>query len=216
VRLSEKVGLQLQLEEQDLKAIQYVRRDAGKPSLQFFESCNITREGLAAGKQASGVSQSGGGRSLERSSRDAELVRHGIERGRREQPVSTSSGFDEIENKIVERIAAEKKSSHAIFVDELEKYSQRLSSLDFEGRFAIIRQAAPEAVAEIRAEAAQGRDELNRLRRHLIAIEDERDNFRSTHKLQRTARTSSSATKTLKIGIGYHQQSPFADCLDDA
>jgi len=74
VRLSEKVGLQLQLEEQDLKAIQYVRRDAGKPSLQFFESCNITREGLAAGKQASGVSQSGGGRSLERSSRDALML----------------------------------------------------------------------------------------------------------------------------------------------
>jgi hypothetical protein len=39
--------LQLQSEEeQDLKAIQYVRRDAGKPSLQFFESCDATREGF--------------------------------------------------------------------------------------------------------------------------------------------------------------------------
>ena len=132
---------------------------------------------------------------------DLELVRHGVERGRKNQPPTNSGSFDEIENKIIELVAAEKKNSHAVLVDELENYSQRLNGLDFEGRFALIRQAAPEAVGEIRAEAMQGRDELNRLRRHLIAVEEERDNFQEAHRLRRTARPSSRATKLLKTGV---------------
>jgi Ethanolamine ammonia lyase large subunit (EutB) len=44
--------LHLQSEEQDLKAIQYVRRDAGKPSLQFFESCDASSGDILAGVAA--------------------------------------------------------------------------------------------------------------------------------------------------------------------
>jgi hypothetical protein len=132
---------------------------------------------------------------------DLELVRHGVERGRKDQPPSTGSALDEVENRIVERIASEKKNSHATLVDEIERYSQRLQGLDFEGRFALIRQAVPEAVGEVRAEASKGRDELNRLRRHLIAVERERDVFCKRHKLERTARPSSGPTRVLKIGV---------------
>ena len=73
--------------------------------------------------------------------------------------------------------------------------------LDFEGRFATIRQAAPSAVSEFRAEAAQGRDELHSLRRHLRDLELERDAFLRRHKLTRTARSATGGSLTLKVGV---------------
>jgi hypothetical protein len=125
----------------------------------------------------------------------------GAERGRNQEPASDSTTLDDVEHRIVERVEAEKNSAHGIFLDELHLYKERLSGLDFEGRFATIRQAAPAAVSEFRAEAAQGRDELHRLRRHLRDIELERDDFRRRHRLTRTARWASGGNLTLKVGV---------------
>ena len=60
---------------------------------------------------------------------------------------------------------------------------------------------APAAVSEFRAEAAQGRDELHSLRRHLRDVEAERDDFRRRHRLTRTARWATGGSLTLKIGV---------------
>jgi hypothetical protein len=98
-------------------------------------------------------------------------------------------------------VEAEKNSAHGILLDELHIYKERLSGLDFEGRFATIRQAAPAAVSEFRAEAAQGRDELHSLRRHLRDLEAERDEFRRRHRLMRTARWASGGNLSLKLGV---------------
>jgi hypothetical protein len=127
--------------------------------------------------------------------------RIGSERGAKEEPSSESATFDDIENRIVERVEAEKNSAHGILLDELHIYKERLSGLDFEGRFATIRQAAPAAVSEFRAEAAQGRDELHSLRRHLRDLEAERDEFRRRHRLMRTARWASGGNLSLKLGV---------------
>jgi hypothetical protein len=132
---------------------------------------------------------------------DVGVGRSGAERGAREQPATDSTSLDDIENRIVERVEAEKNSAHGIFLDELHLYKERLLGLDFEGRFATIRQAAPAAVSEFRAEAAQGRDELHNLRRHLRDMEVERDEFRRRHKLMRTARWASGGNLTLKVGV---------------
>jgi hypothetical protein len=132
---------------------------------------------------------------------DLGVGRLGAQRGASEEPSSDSVVFDDVENLVVERIEAEKNSAHGIFLDELHLYKERLSGLDFEGRFATIRQAAPAAVSEFRAEAAQGRDELHSLRRHLRDVEAERDDFRRRHKLKRTARWAAGGNFTLKIGI---------------
>jgi hypothetical protein len=132
---------------------------------------------------------------------DLAVGRKGAERGANDEPASESAGLDDIENRIVERVEAEKNSAHGILLDELHLYKERLAGLDFEGRFATIRQAAPAAVSEFRAEAAQGRDELHSLRRHLRDVEDERDDFRRRHRLLRTARSASGGNLTLKIGI---------------
>jgi len=56
-------------------------------------------------------------------------------------------------------------------------------------------------VSEFRAEAAQGRDELHRLRRHLRDLELERDEFQRRNKLKRTARWASGGNLTLKVGV---------------
>jgi hypothetical protein len=132
---------------------------------------------------------------------DLELAQIGTARGARDEPAADSSALDDIENRIIERIEAENNVAHGTLLDELRTYRERLTSLDFEGRFATIRQAAPAAVSEFRAEAAQGRDELHSLRRHLRDLETERDEFQRRHRLKRTARWASGGNLTLKIGI---------------
>ena len=149
-----------------------------RPSLEVFPALNI--EKLAG---------------------DMGLARAGAERGTREEPASDSIAFDDVENRIIERVEAEKNAAHGVLLDELRTYKERLSSLDFEGRFATIRQAAPAAVSEFRSEAAQGRDELHRLRRRLRDLEVERDEFQRRNKLKRTARWASGGNLTLKVGI---------------
>jgi len=132
---------------------------------------------------------------------DMRLAKFGAERGAKDEPASSTKAYDEVENRIVERVEAERKAAHGTLLDQLNIYTERLTGLDFEGRFGTIRQAAPAAVSEFRAEAAQGRDELHGLRRHLRDLEFERDEFRRRYRLKRTARWASGGNLTLKVGI---------------
>jgi hypothetical protein len=132
---------------------------------------------------------------------DMELAKTGAERGAREEPASDTLAPDDIEHAIIERVEAEKNAAHGTLLDEVRTYKERLTGLDFEGRFGAIRQAAPAAVSEFRAEAAQGRDELHNLRRHLRDIELERDEFRRRHKLKRAAHWAAGGNLTIKVGI---------------
>jgi hypothetical protein len=132
---------------------------------------------------------------------DMELAKTGAERGAREEPASGSLAADDIEHAIIERVEAEKNAAHGTLLDEVRTYKERLTGLDFEGRFGAIRQAAPAAVSEFRAEAAQGRDELHNLRRHLRDIELERDEFRRRHNLKRAAHWAAGGNLTIKVGI---------------
>jgi hypothetical protein len=149
-----------------------------RPSLEVFPALNVDKLGA-----------------------DMALAGTGAERGAREEPASETATFDDVENRIVERVEAEKNAAHGILLDQLNTYKERLTSLDFEGRFGTIRQAAPAAVSEFRAEAAQGRDELHSLRRHLRDLEVEREDFRRRHRLKRTAHWASGGNLTLKIGV---------------
>lgn len=132
---------------------------------------------------------------------DMALAKTGAERGAKEEPGSATVAFDDIEIRIVERVESEKNAAHGTLLDELRTYKERLTGLDFEGRFGTIRQAAPAAVSEFRAEAAQGRDELHGLRRHLRDLEFERDEFRRRYRLKRSARWASGGNLTVKVGI---------------
>ncbi len=149
-----------------------------RPSLEVFPTLNVDR--IAA---------------------ELRLAEAGAKRGARNEPAADSSALDDVENRIIERIEAENNAAHGLLLDELRTYKERLAGLDFEGRFATIRQAAPAAVSEFRAEAAQGRDELHRLRRHLRDLERERDEFQRRNRLKRTARWASGGNLTLKVGV---------------
>jgi hypothetical protein len=137
----------------------------------------------------------------DRIAEELQLERKGAERGLEDRPHKDAQTFDDYEHQIVERIEGHKQDAHAIYLDQLHIYDERMTALNFEERFAVIRQAAPEAVGEFRAEAALGRDDLFALRRRLYESEQERGLFRKRHNLERPARISSFGKLLLKIGI---------------
>ena len=137
----------------------------------------------------------------DRLAHDLQLVAEGADRGGRDRPPTAAQTPDEIEHKIVERIEAHKQASHAIYLEHLLTYDQRMSALNFEERFGIIRQSAPEAVGEFAAEAALGRDQLFALRRRLHENELERDQFRAKHRIRRPARLATPGKMLLKVGL---------------
>ncbi len=128
--------------------------------------------------------------------RDLRVAERGRENGAINLPVSSSETYDEVEYEIIERIFAERKAAHAFLVDQIETYAQRLSALDFHGRFTLIRNTAPQAVAEFNAEVLQGRDQLYQLRRTLVENERERDSFRQDNRLKGRAPRVPSTTST--------------------
>lgn len=132
---------------------------------------------------------------------ELELERLGSERGAKEEPASASTGLDEVERRIVERVEAEKKRAHAIVEDEMRTYAERLASLDFEGCFGSLRQTVPACIGEFRAEVAKGLDELHGSRRDLREAEAELDAFKRRHRLERAAITPSPAKTALKIAV---------------
>lgn len=130
-----------------------------------------------------------------------QLARRGAERGSQNRPSQDAQTLDDVEHQIIEGVEAHKQDAHALYLDHLHTYDARLAGLNFEERFAIIQQAAPDAVGDFRAEAALGRDELFGLRRQLYNSERERDLFRARHKIARPARLSGPGKTLLKIGV---------------
>lgn len=129
------------------------------------------------------------------------LVARGNERGSQNRPTTDAQTLDDVEHQIAERIEAHKQDASVIYLDHLHTYDERLTALSFEERFAIIQQAAPEAVGDFRAEATVGRDELFVLRRRLNESEIERERFRGRHRIERPARLTSPGKVILKIGV---------------
>jgi hypothetical protein len=138
---------------------------------------------------------------VDRVAHELQLAARGAERGSLDRPAADAKTLDEVEQQIVERIEQHKQDSHGIYLDHLHTYDERVMALSFEERFAIIQQAAPEAVGDFRAEATVGRDELFVLRRRLNESETERERFRARHRIDRPARLSSPGKIILKIGV---------------
>lgn len=132
---------------------------------------------------------------------DLRLAEKGTARGRENMPPTDAKGFDDVENQIIERIERHKQAADKLYLDYLHTYDGRLAALNFEERFFVIQQAAPEAVGEFKAEAGLGRDDLRALRLRLRDFEVERKNFRKKHGLTRPAYISTPGKTLLKVGI---------------
>lgn len=123
------------------------------------------------------------------------------QRGAANEPPTDGSGPDEVEARIADRLETARRAAYGDLADQLRIADERLANLDFEGRFAEIRQAAPAALSEFRAEAATGRDELNSLRRKLREHEDAKEAFKRRHRLDRPPHPPTPGTQALKYGL---------------
>jgi len=132
---------------------------------------------------------------------ELQLAKNATERGAENRPPTEAQTFDDIEHAIIERIESHKQDAHSVYLEHLHTYDERLIGLNFEERFTVIQQAAPEAVGDFRAEAALGRDELFSLRRRLYDSEQERELFRRRHRIARPARLSTLGKTLLKVGV---------------
>lgn len=136
---------------------------------------------------------------LERVANDLELVKRAKERGAANQPPANSVPLDEVELRVVERVEEEKKKSHQTLEDQIQTFGERLTNLDFDGQFVMIKQAGVTTVTDYTAEWQSGIDTLHGLRRSLNDAEGERAAFRLRHRLDRAARLTTPNVKILKI-----------------
>jgi hypothetical protein len=125
----------------------------------------------------------------------------GTENGKSNVPPVTADNLSDPEQEIVNYIELERVNSHGALVGQLQTFEERIATLDFEGRFAIVRSASLEAVSEFKVESLQGQDRLHSLRRKLLDLEKERDAFRKNQRLERTAYYPSPGQRVLKFAI---------------
>ena len=130
-----------------------------------------------------------------------EPKKRGAEQGAKELPPKEPDVLDDVEIELIEYIERERSNSTSATMNQIQVYDERMASLDFEGRFSVVRAASVEAVAEFKVESQQGQDRLHSLRRSLLELEKERDGFRRKHKIDRTAHYPTNAIKFLKIGF---------------
>ncbi|WP_027544885.1 hypothetical protein [Bradyrhizobium sp. WSM2254] len=138
---------------------------------------------------------------VQSNAREMALTERGTDRGKENRPQAGTETLDDVEHQIVERIESHKQDAHSLYLEHLHTYDQRIAALNFEERFTIIQQAAPEAVGDFGAEASLGRDDLFALRRRLHESEAEREEFRKKHFIRRPARLASVGKILLKVGV---------------
>lgn len=127
------------------------------------------------------------------------LEAEGRQRGERNQPATDNESLDDVEQRIVATIDSEKKLSHEKLIDHLKTYGDRIRSLGLEGLIAEAAAAGDAASADFRARVHDGADVLFQLRRDVVLIDDEIEDFKRMHGLRRMAHYPRS--HTLRWGI---------------
>lgn len=125
---------------------------------------------------------------IDKVARDLDLVAAGKRRGESNQPAKASRNPDDLEHTVIELVEEEKRKSHQTIEDQLQSFSGRLGSLEFEEQFSAIRQANASGLADFKGEIAVGLDTLHGLRRALNTAETEHTWFKEKHGLVRAAR----------------------------
>lgn len=97
---------------------------------------------------------------LERIKSDLGLQISAQQNGERDIPASDSSGYDDIESKIVNLIETERTRTLNEFNQSLTTYNERLASLSIEARLSEVKVAAAFAVSEFKSDVHQAKDDL--------------------------------------------------------
>jgi len=135
---------------------------------------------------------------LQRLTGSLNLAERGRTRGAEEQPPTDATGFDAVENEIVEQVKAAQKASHDELENQLTGFRARLIDLDFEARFAGIKDVAQSGLADLKAEQQMGLDDLHGVRRELTEAEDYLTHFRDKNKILHPAKINTPVGTTLK------------------
>jgi len=135
----------------------------------------------------------------ERIKKRLNLEAEGRKRGKQDQPATEKESLDDVEQQIVATIDSEKKLSHQKLIDHLDTYGDRIRSLGLEGLIAEAAAAGDAASADFRTRVHDGADVLFQLRRDVVLIDDEIEDFKRTHGLRRMAHYPRS--RTLRWGI---------------
>lgn len=127
------------------------------------------------------------------------LAELGTNRGRRNEPAPDATSPDEVENRIMTEIEAEKRRAHAEANDHLRAVRERVAALQLDSLIAKVAVATDAAVADIRRAVITGKDRLYALRTAAVSNGDAVRQFREKHALQRPPRYPTS--RVFHIGV---------------
>jgi hypothetical protein len=112
----------------------------------------------------------------------------GAARGSREQPSFDSQSLDAIEQKIVQTLEGEWTYHGSDLVNNLRAYSSRLIAVSVQTELANLHLLAQNTLSKLRDANHRAEAELGPLREMYVSCRDELSDFRSKHKLKRSAR----------------------------
>src|SRR5438309_1924167 len=96
------------------------------------------------------------------------LAEQGAERGSLNQPSSSETAFDHVENSIITEIQGELQLSKEKFAQHLQAYDDRQSSLQLGTHLSQLRGSSEETLSNFFGRVKQGKDELFHLQQELV------------------------------------------------
>lgn len=131
--------------------------------------------------------------------RELDLARLAAERGRENLPPSDSTALDAVEQRITQTLEGEWAWHGAELINNLKAYAARLLSFSVSTELANLRLNAQNTLAKLRNAHHRAEAELGPLRESFVAYRDELADFRSAHRLKRSARSPSNRYTTLGL-----------------
>lgn len=124
---------------------------------------------------------------VEKVAKELKVSEDGKARGASNQPSPDVSGFDQVENRITNRILARLNEAKSDYDRSISAYNDRIGTLDLSARAAQIRTGAVGASTDLDTALHNGADTLYRLRLDVLDAQDDYEHFRKLHGIVRTA-----------------------------
>lgn len=123
------------------------------------------------------------------------------ERGSEEQPDEGSQSLDGKELEIIQVVEDAKNDAYQNLEDQLQAFSQRLTTLDFQGQFSEIELSNANAISSFKAEVVKGKAELHDLRQKLSDATRSYNSFKTKHNITRAPQLTATPWLVLKYSV---------------
>ncbi|KAB2699904.1 hypothetical protein [Brucella lupini] len=141
--------------------------------------------------------------SLDASKVEADLDIHAeaTERGAEEQPDEGAQSLDRKELQIIQVVEDAKNDAYQNLEDQLQSFSQRLTTLDFQGQFSEIELSNANAISSFKAEVVKGKAELHDLRQKLLDATRSYNDFKTKNNITRAPQVTANHMLFLKYAV---------------